>query len=193
MPTAQETTWFPVFEFQDYTYESDLLTNSTCRWARGDLHTAQARRTPDGYTLNGTLIFAPGLVLDIAVTGTLGDQNEPATFQGSGTGWSGRTRGALYRLTGWAFPEHPIRNGVARVLSIRGAVVAVRGPDAEPCTDLAGMPCGTVGFFNITRTLSPVPESDQGLAGFLPATLAKTSANSHVKPQNLLTLTLQTR
>jgi hypothetical protein len=83
--------------------------------------------------------------------GGLGSGNAPATFEATGTGTEGITKGAIYRLFGWVFPEEPVVQGAARVLSIRGSVWAVRGPDAQPEIELGRMPVGTVGAFVIER------------------------------------------
>lgn len=66
------------------------------------------------------------------------------------------TKGAVYQFSGWAFPEMASfataagNATAARVVRISGAVMAVRGSDQKPETELGGMPLGTVGSFLIT-------------------------------------------
>lgn len=154
--------WFPLFEFQDWFYQSFLVlpkaeedsalpgTAVTAKkWAKGTLLCGQAFKTADGYTLNGTLSFQPGVELVVSAKGTLGLGNAPATFEATGTGMEGPTKGAIYQLVGWVFPDEPIQNDAARVLSVRGSVRAARGPDTKPEIELGGMPVGTVGAFTI--------------------------------------------
>ena len=92
-----------------------------------------------------------GTALDVSVKGALGSGNAPATFEATGTGTDGVTKGAIYKLVGWVFPEDPVVQGAGRVLSVRGSVWAVRGPDTKPEAELGGMPVGTVGTFVIAR------------------------------------------
>jgi hypothetical protein len=165
--STESTTWFPLFEFQDWIYQSFLLlptpqeldaapgTPATARkWARGELLCGQAFTTPapGGYVLSGVLSFRPGVTLTVSAQGTLGVGNAPATFEATGVGTEGATLGAIYRLVGWVFPELPILNGGGRVDSVRGAIWAVRGTDARPDIDLSGMPLGTVGSFVIAKS-----------------------------------------
>jgi hypothetical protein len=162
---ATETaSWFPLFEFQEYTYESFLILPSreevdsgvtgettTRQWAKGTLSLGQAFTSGDGYTLAGSLSFAKDVELAVSARGTLGHGSDPATFEATGTGIEGGTKGAIYQLTGWVFSEPPV-NGGGRVVSIYGAVRAVRGPDARPDIELGRMPLGTTGAFVIKRT-----------------------------------------
>lgn len=154
--------WFPLFEFQDWFYQSflvlptdeenDALPGTTVtakKWAKGEFLCGQAFKTADGYTLGGTLSFRPGVELAVSAKGAFGIGNNPAPFEATGTGTEGPTKGAIYQLVGWVFPEQPIQNNAARVLSVRGSVRAVRGPDTKPENDLGGMPVGTVGTFLI--------------------------------------------
>lgn len=154
--------WFPLFEFQDWIYQSFLVLSTpeendalpgtavtAKKWARGTLLCGQAFKTADGYTLDGRLSFRPGVELSVSAKGTLGAGSNPAPFEATGTGTEGPTKGSIYQLVGWVFPEEPIANQAARVLRIGGAVRAVRGPDTKPETELGGMPVGTVGAFTI--------------------------------------------
>ena len=155
--------WFPLFEFQDWIYQSFLVLPTSQedtavpgtavtskKWAKGTLLCGQAFKTADGYTLDGTLSFQTGVALAVSAKGTLGSGNAPATFEATGTGMEGPTKGAIYRLVGWVFPVEPIQNGAAKVLSVRGSVWAVRGPDTKPEIELGRMPAGTtVGTFAI--------------------------------------------
>ena len=156
--------WFPLFEFQDWIYQSFLVlptpeendalpgTAITAKkWAKGTLLCGQAFTSPEGYTLAGTLSFRPGAELTVSAKGALGSGNSPATFEATGTGTGGPTKGAISQLVGWVFPEDPIHNGAGRVVVVRGSVRAVRGPDTQPDKDLSGMPLGTVGVFVIAR------------------------------------------
>lgn len=168
MATDTESTWFPLFEFQDWIYQSVLVLptpeeNAAApgagvtakKWAKGSLFLGQALKTPDegGYTLGGRLEFAPGIELQVSAQGTLGSGNTPASFEATGTGTEGPMKGSIYQLTGWVFAEQPISpSGGGRVLSISGSVRAVRGPDTSPETEPGGMPAGTtVGSFVVTR------------------------------------------
>jgi hypothetical protein len=156
--------WFPLFEFQDYSYQSFLLLPTAeqdqaapgaaidgKKWAKGTLLCGQAFDTGGGYRLDGTLSFRPGIELAVSAKGALGKGDAPATFEATGTGIDGPLKGAIYELVGWVFPELPIANAAGRVLSVRGSVRAVRGPDAKPEAEAGGMPLGTVGAFVITR------------------------------------------
>jgi len=160
---AADATWFPLFEFQDYTYESFLLiptreesggpgatATSMKRWAGGDLMLGQAMLSGESYTVGGQLTFAPGVELAVTARGVLGRENEPACFEATGSGTDGRTKGAEYHLSGWVFSE-PAAPGAGRVTAIYGAVRAVKGPDARPGLELGGMPLGTTGSFVIRR------------------------------------------
>jgi hypothetical protein len=84
------------------------------------------------YTLDGTLSFRPGIELKVSAEGVLGSGNTPATFEATGVGTEGPTKGAIYELLGWVFAEQPIVAGGGRVLSVRGSVRALRGPDTKP-------------------------------------------------------------
>ncbi|MDF0677417.1 MAG: hypothetical protein P0120_24230 [Nitrospira sp.] len=154
--------WFPLFEFQDWFYQSflvlptpeenDALPGTVVtakKWAKGDFLCGQAFKTADGYILDGTLSFRPGIELAVSAKGAVGIGSNPAPFEATGTGTEGPTKGAIYQLVGWVFPGQPIQHGGGRVLSVRGSVRAVRGPDAKPETELGGMPVGTVGAFVI--------------------------------------------
>lgn len=164
--------WFPLFEFQEYVYQSYLLLPTgeqeagqpgtaidARKWAKGELRCGQAFATDDGYRLDGTLVFRPGVELAVSAKGALGSGDEPATFEATGAGVEGPLQGALYHLLGWVYPELPIAGGGGRVLSVRGTVRAVRGTDANPAKEPGGMPAGTVGAFVIVRRGS---ESGQG-------------------------------
>jgi hypothetical protein len=87
----------------------------------------------------------------VSVQGALGSGNAPATFEATGTGTQGITKGTIYKLVGWVFPEEPVVQGAGRVLSVRGSVRAVRGPDTNSEIELGKMPVGTVGAFVIAR------------------------------------------
>ena len=162
---ASTDSWFPLFEFQDWTYESFLILPTSAesnadpgtvvtakKWAKGELFCGQAFNTADGYTLDGRLSFLPGVELLVSGKGALGVGNNPAPFEATGAGTDGPTKGAIYQLVGWVFPEKPILNGAGRVLSVKGSVWAVRGPDTKPEIELGGMPAGiAVGAFVIER------------------------------------------
>lgn len=159
MPENQSAEWFPLFEFQDWSYESTLIVPTagelqapagspvTARnWAKGELLLGQALKDGSSYHATGRLVFAPEVELEVSIRGTLGTREGPASFNAMGEGPTGRTKGTLYELIGWVFPLPPIANGAARPSSIRGSVMAVRGPDASPA-DAGGVPIGTVGAF----------------------------------------------
>jgi hypothetical protein len=169
MTTNTDSSWFPLFEFQDYIYQSFLVlpmpeenaaspgaTVTAKKWAKGDFICGQAFGGVGGsgaYSLDGILRFKPGVELKVSAKGFNGSGNAPASFEATGTGTEGPTKGAVYSLVGWVFPEEPMGEGSARVLMIRGSVRAVRGADTKPELDLGGMPLGTVGAFVITREL----------------------------------------
>lgn len=86
--------WFPLFEFQDYGYESYLVLPTSeqagkspgsdiaaKKWAKGNLKTGQAFKG-DGaqYTLEGTLSFGEGVDLAVSVAGNLATGHLPATL-----------------------------------------------------------------------------------------------------------------
>ena len=159
--------WFPLFEFQDWTYQSFLIlptaeedaalpgTPVTAkRWAKGTFLCGQAFNLGDSYKLDGTLSSRPGVEFAVSATGTLGSSDTPATFEATVTGTQA-LKGTEYHLVGVVFPEEPIQNNAAKVLAIRGHVRAVRGPDTNPKFDPSGMPIGTVGAFVIARAKSP--------------------------------------
>lgn len=166
MPATRDS-WFPLFEFQDWTYQSSLVLPTRAekdappggavtakKWAKGTLFCGQAMKTQDGYTLSGRLAFRPGLELAVEAKGSLGADGNPASFEATGTGTDGPIKGAIYQLVGWVIPETPIENGAARVLVVQGSVRAVRGPDTKPDVELGGMPAGpTVGTFSIERRI----------------------------------------
>jgi hypothetical protein len=164
MATDTHSTWFPLFEFQDWIYQSYLVLPTSeensappgtavtaKKWAKGMVALGQAFNSPEGYTLGGNLSFGVGIELAVSAKGVLGFENTPATFEATGTGTEGRTKGAIYQLVGWVFAEQPVVNGGGRVLSVHGSVRAVRGPNAKPEAELGGMPLGTVGSFEILR------------------------------------------
>ncbi|MGH8547997.1 MAG: hypothetical protein ACRERU_05255 [Methylococcales bacterium] len=107
--------------------------------------------SPDGGYDGGRLSFAPGIELEVSIKGALGSRNTPATFEATGTGTEGLTKGAIYQLIGWVSREQPVINQGGKVPSVRGSVRAVRGPDTKPETELGGMPVGMVGAFAIAR------------------------------------------
>ena len=158
-------TWFPLFEFQDWLYQSYLVLPqagdadaaagapiAAKKWSMGTLLCGQAFTADAGrYTLSGTLRFPSGFELAIAAQGRLGSGDAPASFEATATGTDGALKGMVSELAGWVFPELPIANGAARVLGIRGAIRAVRGTDAKPEIDPSGLPLGTVGAFVIAR------------------------------------------
>jgi len=164
MPVTNDS-WFPLFEFQDWTYQSSLVLPTPAekdappggavtakKWAKGILLCGQAMKTHDRYTLSGRLAFRPGLELAVEAKGSLGADGSPASFEATGIATDGPIKGAVYQLVGWVFPETPIENGAARVLAVQGSVRAVRGPDTKPEVELGGMPAGsTVGIFVIER------------------------------------------
>jgi hypothetical protein len=161
--STETDSWFPLFEFQDYIYQSFLVLPTPAendappptpitakKWAQGTFLCGQAFRDDSGgYILDGTLSFRPGVELSVSVKGTFGMGNKPAAFEATGTGTQGPTKGAIYQLVGWVFPEEPIQNRAARVLKIEGSVWAVRGPDPQPEIELGGHPIGIVGSFVI--------------------------------------------
>ena len=179
--TPPDLSRFLLFEFADFTYESFLVLPTpeqsdsppgalvtAKKWAKGALRFGQAFfESPHGYTVSGSLYIGPDFgatdvpYLYVFAKGTLGSRDTPATFEGEGTVdtpatfegeatvTEGKAKGAVYRLAGWVFPVPPGDGG--RVGRICGSVCAVRGPDANPGRDLAGMELGTVGWFVITR------------------------------------------
>ena len=150
--------FIPAFEFQDWTYQSFLLLptadessaapgaeTTAKKWAMGKL---QLSDSPAGYAANGFLDFAPSVQLRVRVKFVPGIDDTPATFEASGIGEEGVTKGAEYQLIGWAFA-----GADGKVESVRGSVRAVRGPDSSPGTELGRMPIGTVGAFIMAASL----------------------------------------
>jgi hypothetical protein len=160
-----DPTWFPLFEFQEWLYQSYLVLPQAAdadaaagapvgaeKWSMGKLLCGQAFTADAGrYTLSGTLRFASGAELAINAQGRLGSAHAPAGFEATATGMQGALKGMVSELVGWVIPDLPIANGAARVLCMRGAIRAVRGTDAKPGLDPSGMPLGTVGTFVIAR------------------------------------------
>ncbi len=162
---TESNPWFPLFEFQGWYYQSYLVlptekeldavpgnSVSATKWAKGKFMCGQAFVDPAGkdrYILDAVLSFAPGLALNVSVKGAYGQGTTPATFEATGIGTEGPTKGAIYELIGWVIPELPVTNGAAKPGSIRGSVRATCGPDAKPDFDLGGMPIGTAGSFVI--------------------------------------------
>lgn len=148
--------WFPLYEWQDWFYQSFLALTSEPEesisfkpWAKGQFACGQALRDGDNYTLSGSLNFSSGITLAVTSRGKCGSGIQPATFEATGISSEGPAKGAAYELFGWAFPKLPIESGAAPVLKVQGSVKAVQGPDARPELDLSGMPIGTVGTFII--------------------------------------------
>lgn len=157
--------WFPLFEFQDWIYQSYLVLPTVqeldavpgtavtaTKWAKGVYACGQAFVDPAAegrYILDGVLSFAPGVTLNVSANGMYGRGATPATFEATDEGVEGPTKGAIYNLFGWIFSEQPITSGAARPNVIRGSVRAVRGPDSKPDFDLGGLPIGTTGSFVI--------------------------------------------
>jgi hypothetical protein len=83
MTTETELVWFPLFESQEFIYQSFLVlptsTESAAssgavvtpkKWAKGDFLQGQAFNSGEGkYTLNGNVQFSSGITLDIYVKG----------------------------------------------------------------------------------------------------------------------------
>src|ERR1022692_162967 len=163
MAIDTDSKWFPLFEFQDWSYRSFLISpapegaSATAaapaarQWAKGALVCGQAFSSPDGYTLSGNLVMGPGIELAVSAKGDLGSEDAPGTFEATGTGTEGVTKGAVYQLVGWVFAEQPEANGAGKVLSVRGSVRAVRGPMQDRKPNSAGCPLDTVGLFEIVR------------------------------------------
>ena len=161
--TTETNSWFPRFENRYWIYQSFLVlptlqeydaqpgaATTAKKWARGRLSGGPALQgAGDGYTLEGTLSFGAGVELAVTAQGVLGSGNSPATFEATGTTLEGPLKGAIYQLVGWVFPDEAVQNGPRNVMSVRGAVRAVRGPDTKPELELGGMPVGTVGTFFI--------------------------------------------
>jgi hypothetical protein len=91
MPATKDS-WFPLFEFQDWSYQSSLVLPTPAekaappggavtakKWAKGTLFCGQAMKTQDGYTLSGRLAFRPGLELAVEAKGSLGAAGIPAS------------------------------------------------------------------------------------------------------------------
>ena len=159
--TRDTESWFPLFEFQEWSYVSvsnaagsdgggPVTGNGAApkAWAKGEFSCGQAFAAPGGYTLDGVLSFRPGVQLNVSAKGTLGVGANPGSFWGSGIGTCGPTKGAVYEFIGWVFPGH-VQNGAARPANISGSVRAVRGPDTSPNRELGGLLAGTVGAFTI--------------------------------------------
>ncbi len=113
MATDTDSTWFPLFELQDWTYQSVLVLPTSednaaapgagvtaKKWANGSLFLGQAFEAPEeGYNLpGGRLEFAPGADLEVSAKGTKGSGNAPASFEGTGIGTVGPLKGAIYQL-----------------------------------------------------------------------------------------------
>ncbi len=162
MATGENSPWFPLFEFQNYIYQSFLIVPTAeekaapagvavtaKKWSKGAFVCGQAFSVGDGYTLSGFLRFDKGNEFTVEVKGTNGLGDSPATFEATATGTAGVVKGTISELVGWVFPENPISTGAGRVKSIQGSIRAVRGSDIDPTQDPGGVPLGTVGAFMV--------------------------------------------
>ncbi|MGZ8212934.1 MAG: hypothetical protein ACXWTP_00330 [Methylosarcina sp.] len=167
MGIQKQNSWFPGFEFHDYQYQSFLILPTTeqdsvppsnevnaKRWAKGQFICGQAFNSGEGYSLDGVLRFESNSAqkpeLKVLITGTCGEGKNPASFEGTGTGIDGPTKGAIYSLVGWAFRDEKQTGPGGSIIRICGSVRAVRGPDNRPERGLGDMPLGTAGAFVIT-------------------------------------------
>ena len=91
----------------------------------------------------------PFRLATVTAKGKCGYGDQPGTFEATGAGTEEPLKGVLYELFGWPFPKLPIVSRAGDMWRVQGSVKAVRGPDAKPEFDLAGMPIGTVGTFVI--------------------------------------------
>jgi hypothetical protein len=119
-------TWFPLFEFQDWLYQSYLLLPQPAdadaaagtpvgakKWSMGTLLCGQAFTADAGhYALTGTLRFPSGGELAIVANGRLGSAYAPASFEATATG-TGVLKGMVSELVGWVVPELPIQRRCA--------------------------------------------------------------------------------
>jgi len=111
------------------------------KWATGTL-TVPLGTSPD---VRGELTFAPAITLTVQGRITPASDVSPSVFVATGEGSIGPTKGALYQIAGTAITDANKRQ------SIHGWVLAVRGPDTHPETELGGMPIGTVGTFVLSE------------------------------------------
>ena len=161
---SDTNSWFPLFEFAEWSYQSFLLlptedeksaapgtTITAKKWANGIVGLGQAFKTGDHrYEVTG-VVSNDKLKLTLSAKGGFGVGDTPGMFEATVTGNEGPAKGAVSQLIGWVFADEPVVQGARRVRSIRGSVRAVRGPDTKPELDLSGMPLGTVGSFVILR------------------------------------------
>jgi hypothetical protein len=93
---------------------------------------------------NGYLKFMTGVELSVKLTIVSDKGVIPAKFEAIGEGKGGETKGSIYELTGWVF-----RGADGQVVTVRGSVRAVRGPERNPDIELGKKPINTVGEFII--------------------------------------------
>lgn len=145
MSHPTQATWFPLFEFQDWHYQSylvlpqpaddDALAGAAVnarKWSTGALSCGQAFRSNEAYSLAGTLVFRPHFELSISARGALGTAESPARFEAIARGIQGELKGMVSELVGWVVPDLPIAHGAARVLRIQGAIRAMRSRTSTP-------------------------------------------------------------
>src|SRR3954463_13707761 len=129
MMATETDLWFPLSEFQEYIYQSFLVIPTAeenddnpgspvtaKKWGKGEFICGQAFKTAEGYQLEGSLRFRPGVELSVSAKGTLGKGNNPASFEATGIGTQGPTLGAIHTLSGWVFPQSAFEKGRPRML-----------------------------------------------------------------------------
>ena len=149
--------WTPKFWMQDWTYQSFLVLPTTTeelslpgtaitakKWAKGNLYLETSIDVDKDAV--GFLIFpTKDEEIRLSVKAFVDKGTSPVKFEAVGEVQDASSaKGASYKLFGWAF-----RGEDDKVAKVQGSVIAVRGSDIRPDTELGGMPIGTVGAFTI--------------------------------------------
>jgi hypothetical protein len=155
--------WFPLFEFIDLTYwafsvcpEGEELMGPppgpvTAKFvSMGPITFGQAmKEADDRYRVDGWIETSGQGRIEVSATGRLRPDAAPATFEATCVQVNGPAKTVLFELSGWVFPEEPVRNDAARVLGVRGAVRMLGDPASSAAT--GGIVRGDVGLFVMTR------------------------------------------
>ncbi len=108
------------------------------KWAKGELD------IPPGSVNKGRLIFQPGA--ELVVSFSLETIDGQVLFKAQGVGEAGPLQGVVYHLMGWATPAD---NG--DISEVSGAILFVKGADANSAAGSGGQAPGTVGYFRLSK------------------------------------------
>jgi hypothetical protein len=164
MQSGSHAPWFPLFEFTDFIYRTyqvlpeveelmGLLGGPvTAKFSSvGSVTFGQAfREAGDRYRVSGWIDEGGRPRIEVEATGSLRPDSTPATFEATCVEVADGVKTVVGQLAGWVFPEEPVQNDAARILSIRGSFRMASGA-AAPTDGLGGIALGDVGLFEIVR------------------------------------------